>query len=300
MSNAAGVEADENNVCANCGVAEVDDIKLEECDGCDLVKYCSDKCRGENREQHEEECKTRAVILHDRKLFAQPDISHLGECPLCFLPLPLDPRKSTFYSCCSKTICDGCDYAHYKSSGGNSCPFCREPAPEHEEGRKKRMMKRIKANDPDAMCEMGTRLYHEGDHDKAFEYWTKAAELEDMDAHYLLSVVYYKGEGVAKDEEKEVYHWEKAAMGGHPIARHNLAVTEERNDNIDRAVKHFIIAANLGYEKSMKELWRHYSDGNIAKGELETTLRTHKAAIDAMKSPQREAVEAWRERQRGA
>ena len=33
--------ADELMVCANCGIAQVDDIKLEECDGCDLVKYCS-------------------------------------------------------------------------------------------------------------------------------------------------------------------------------------------------------------------------------------------------------------------
>ena len=61
---------------------------------------------------------------------------------------------------------------------------------------------------------------------------------------------------------------------------------------MDRAVKHFIIAANLGYEKSMKELWGHYSDGNIIKEVLEVTLRTHKAAIDETKSAQRDAGEA--------
>ena len=69
---------------------------------------------------------------------------------------------------------------------------------------------------------------------------------------------------------------------------------------MERAVKHSIIAANLGYEKSMKELWGHYSKGNISKEDLEATLRTHKAAIDEMKSPEREAAVAWRERQRGA
>ena len=56
MSSKELEEADKN-VCANCGAAEVDDIKLEECDGCDLVKYCSDKCREEHREKHGEECK---------------------------------------------------------------------------------------------------------------------------------------------------------------------------------------------------------------------------------------------------
>ena len=61
-------EADENNkVCANCGVAEVDDIQLEDCDRCDLVKYCSDKCKEEHREQHAEECKKRKAKLHDKK-----------------------------------------------------------------------------------------------------------------------------------------------------------------------------------------------------------------------------------------
>ena len=49
----AETEAAEADVCcANCGIAGVDDIKLEECNDCDLVKYCSDKCREEHREQH--------------------------------------------------------------------------------------------------------------------------------------------------------------------------------------------------------------------------------------------------------
>ena len=63
------------------------------------------------------------------------------------------------------------------------------------------------------------------------------------------------------------------------------------NDNMDRAVKHFIIAANLGDEDSMKVLWKYYSTGNITKEELDATLRTHHAAINEMKSPEREAAE---------
>lgn len=57
-------------------------------------------------------------------------------------------------------------------------------------------------------------------------------------------------------------------------------------------LKHFIIAANLGLEDSMKSLWRHYSAGNIAKEDLEMTLRSHQAAIDAMKNPQRDKADA--------
>lgn len=56
-------------------------------------------------------------------------------------------------------------------------------------------------------------------------------------------------------------------------------------------MKHFIIAANLGDEDSVKALWEHFSHGNIAKEDLEATLRTHKAATDATKSHEREMVE---------
>ena len=33
-------------LCACCGVAAIDDVKLKDCDdGCDLVKYCSNECQ---------------------------------------------------------------------------------------------------------------------------------------------------------------------------------------------------------------------------------------------------------------
>ena len=76
-------------VCACCGTAAVvDNVKLKDCDaGCDLVKYCSDDCQENHREQHEEECMKRMAELRDDDLFTMPDGSHLGECPICCLPL---------------------------------------------------------------------------------------------------------------------------------------------------------------------------------------------------------------------
>ncbi len=293
LRNAASMAmADKNkNVCASCGIAEVDDVKLEECNDCDLVKYCGDKCREEHREEHKEECKNRKAELHDRKLFTQPDGTHLGECPLCFLPLSLDVQKSIFWSCCSKSICKGCLCANYNSNENEArkCAFCREPANDDEND--KRMMIRIKANDPVAMSEMGWRCHTEGDIDGAFEYWTKAAELGDAVAHYQLGFEYMKGEGVEKDFEKAIYHNEMAAIGGHPGARHNIAAIEEENGNTKKAVKHTIIGANLGYGDSMKALWKYYSAGYITKEELEAALRTNKAAVDATMSPQRKIAD---------
>jgi hypothetical protein len=37
----AALEATADEVCANCGKAAVDDVKLKKCGGCELVKYCS-------------------------------------------------------------------------------------------------------------------------------------------------------------------------------------------------------------------------------------------------------------------
>ena len=42
--------------CASCGITEIDDIKLVPCDGCDLVRYCSDECRQDHKSEHEEVC----------------------------------------------------------------------------------------------------------------------------------------------------------------------------------------------------------------------------------------------------
>ena len=173
----------------------------------------------------------------------------------------------------------------------DNCPFCREPVLDNEECDKS-IMKRVEANDPAAMNKMGLMRYEEGDYDGAVKYFSKGAELEDLMAHYHLGVMYRCGKGVEKDVGKAVYHYEIAAIGGDPYARNNLGCIEEKNGMMERAVKHFIIAANFGHTGAMNKLWEYYKDGNITKEDLEATLRAHQAAIDAMKSPQREAAAA--------
>ena len=280
--------------CASCGIAAVDDVKLKDCTGgCDLVKYCSDECQENHRDGHEKECKKR---LRDKQLFTMPDGSHLGECPICCLPLPLDPKKSTMMPCCSNWICSGCCYANQmreiEAGLEERCVFCREPLTKsHQEG-VKNVLKRIKENnDPVAMCQMGIRRYEEGDHETALEYLTKAAELGDADAHYNLSVMYADGGGVEKDAEKEIHHLEQASIAGHPMARHNLGCIEAHNGRFKRAKKHYIIAANLGYHDSLKFLRKLYAKGLAGKEDYAAALRGYQAAVDETKSEQREKAE---------
>jgi len=289
--------------CAACGIAEVDDVKLKECADCDLVKYCSDACQKNHKSQHEEACKKRMAELRDELLFKQPDNSHLGDCPICCLPIPLDMDKSIMMACCNQVICNGCNYANMKRQLEDrrepKCPFCRYPIHETDEECDKRTMKRIEANDPAAMTQWGRDQYDKGDYSVAFEYYTRAAELGYVEAHYRLSILYQEGHGVEKDKGKETHHLEEAAIGGHPRARYTLAYYEALktrkifgdNGNTERAVKHWIIAATQGYDESIKPLMELFKGGFVSKDVLADALRAHQAAVDAAKSLQREAAE---------
>jgi tetratricopeptide (TPR) repeat protein len=294
-SNSADEEADE--VCVNCGQAAVDDTNLKLC-ACLLVKYCSVDCQLTHRPQHKKACKKRMTEIRDRSLFQQPDISHFGECPLCCLPLSLDWSKSGKRTCCSKWVCMGCVYANKKREMEqgleHKCPFCREPDAKTKAQRHKNSMKRVKANDPVAICEVGKEHRDRGQYDAAFAYFKKAAELGLADAHFNLSVLYRKGQGVGVDLKKEEHHLEEASISGHPEARNNLAIIEQRRGRIDRAMQHWIITAKLGLDAGLGAVKKGFAHGVVSKEDYEAALRGHQDAVDATKSQQREEAEIMR------
>ncbi len=289
----SSVEADE--VCASCDISGGDNIKLKVCTACKLVRYCSVDCQKNHRPQHKKACKKRAAELRDDKLFTQPDESYLGECPICCLPLPLDVEKWTLNSCCCKTICAGCSHANIlreeELSQYPKCPYCREPLPKTKEEIDQNLMKRVKANDPAALRAKGVTCISGGDSEGVFEYFSKAAQLGDIEAHYNLSLMYKKEEGVEKDEKKEIYHLEEAAIGGHPWARYNLGIHEGVNGSENRAYRHLIIAAKLGHDEALERVKEGFQRGYVSKDDYAAALRGHQAAVDAAKSQQRDAAE---------
>ena len=303
----AAAEYDAMMFCASCGTAASDDIKLKNCTACYLVKYCSVKCQKDHRPKHKKECKKRAAELKDELLFKQPESSSYGDCPICCLPLPNDGQQCVFMTCCSKMICVGCIYAYKKRQLEGrlepKCPFCREPAPDMYEEQIERLMKRVEANDPVAIQEMGTGRYQRGDYNSAFEYYSRAAALGDVEAHYRLSMMYHFGQGVEKDEKKQIHHLTEAAIRGHPSARNNLGCVEWESGTVDRAAKHWIIAAKLGNDKSLERVKDLYKDGLVKKEDFSAALRGYQTAINAMKSPQREEAAEYAkyvaERERG-
>eukprot|EP00984_Skeletonema_dohrnii_P000882 scaffold274_cov78-Skeletonema_dohrnii-CCMP3373.AAC.3 len=268
-----------------------------DCDACDLVRYCSDKCQQDHSPHHEAMCKERAAELRDEKLFKEPESTHLGDCPICCLPHPLGSESfMIMMSCCSKLICHGCDYANkvreIEARLQQTCPFCRHPAPTTLEEANRSEMRRVAANDRVAIRQKGTRHLSNGDYESAFDYLTKATGLGDASAHYLLALLYRTGEGVEKDEKKELFHLEEAAIAGHPRARYDLACHERGNERDDRAIKHFIIDANLGCDDSIQALKEYYKHGLVSKEDFAAALRGHHAAVQATKSPKRDSAEA--------
>ena len=141
------------------------------------------------------------------------------------------------------------------------------------------------------MTHLGNCLCRQGEYERAVEYFTKAAELGDLDAHYYLGIMYEDGQGVEKDEKKALYYGEQAAIGGHPFGRWLLGKIDHNHGKFKRAAKHFIIAAKLLCYLSLQEVTVLFMQGIVSKEEYAASLRAHQAAVDATKSVTREVAE---------
>src|SRR6056300_409743 len=102
-----------NTVCASCGK---EGGNLNMCNKCNMVKYCNAACKKKHRSKHKKQCERRVAELHDEELFKEHPPT--DDCPICFLPLPLDGGQTTFKSCCGKTICIGCIVSMVKEAHG--------------------------------------------------------------------------------------------------------------------------------------------------------------------------------------
>eukprot|EP00956_Cyclotella_meneghiniana_P001589 scaffold1793_cov19-Cyclotella_meneghiniana.AAC.4 len=85
-------------------------------------------------------------------------------------------------------------------------------------------------------------------------------------------------------------------MMGKMQARHNLACFEWDYENYQRAIKHFMIAANCGNENSLHELKKGFKNGHVTKEDFAKALRAYQAACDETKSEQRDRAAVIRAR----
>jgi len=239
---------------------------------------------------------------NDEELFSSGYESHLAECPICNLPMPLSGSQHCLMLCCSKRICRGCvlaiQLADKKAGRECVCAFCRARIPEKGPSESKKVVamvqKRVEAGDVNAIRKLGDFCVfgEEGvpiNFAKGFELWKEAATLGDVDAHGKLASAYEKGGfGLKKDINMAVYHYEVAAMGGHFGARHNLGVFEANHERFDRALRHWVISAKIGYEESLKHILKLHQRGHARKEDYARALQGFRKATDEMRSSRRD------------
>ena len=163
--------------------------------------------------------------------------------------------------------------------------------------RSKSLKERAEGDDAWAIYNSGCYYYDGGmgwpqDKEKSIKLWLQAGELGCAEAYYNLAHSYFSGEGAEKDLKKAKYYFELAAMGGCLDARFNLGILENNAGNMNRAMKHWMISAGAGYDKSLERIREYYLKGHATKEDFEKALRAHKEAKDETKSDQREAAAA--------
>jgi len=302
MLNNMSIDDTDNDVsiCANCG-KEGDNLKS--CKACELVKYCNRECQIAHRPQHKKACRKRAAELHDEKLFKQPPPDE--DCPICFMRMPTIQTGCRYQSCCGKRICNGCVYAPVYDNQGNvvvedKCPFCRTPMATTNEEVIKRMMKRMEANDPIVIFKQGID-YRDGtdgypqDYNKALELFYRAGDLGNYEAYVCIGCAHEYGEGVEIDKKKARHYYELAAMKGDADARANLGIDEAQAGNMDKSVKHFMIAAACGHDGALENIQELYSYGRATKDDYTKALQSYQEYLGEIKSSQRDKAAAARE-----
>jgi len=318
LQNMSTADKDNNNIsiCANCGKEGANNT----CNKCMKVKYCNAVCKKVHKKKHKKDCEEHirlatekhneelriAAELHEEKIFEEPPSQH-GDCPICFLRIPNLNTGWKYQTCCGKIICSGCIHAPVYDNQGNLvkklCPFCRVPTPTSKEEIIEMMKKRMEKDDPIAIYNLGCDYFHgtngyPQDLTKALELFHRAGELGHAMAYSIIGYAYHCGRGVKRDSKKASYYYELAAMAGNVTARYNLGANEDVAGNMDRAIKHYMIAARGGLSLSTKRIKELYTDGTVTKECYTKALKVYQEYLEEIKSKQRDEAAAADEEDR--
>ena len=78
-------------------------------------------------------------------------------------------------------------------------------------------------------------------------------------------------------------------MAGHEVARYNLACIEAKSGDMERAVKHWTIAASAGENGAMEFLRMLFKKGHVNSTIINSTLAAYNNSCVEMRSEARDA-----------
>lgn len=144
----------------------------------------------------------------------------------------------------------------------------------------------------------GSDAVERGDFTSAYGIWKHLANEGDSYAQFNLGVLYYVGQGVAKNDVRAVFWYHKAAQQGIKIAQYNLGWMYDNGigirKNEDEAVYWYLKAAQQGYAEAQYQLGRIYEirGGTIKNNQV--SLSWYQQAAEQGLENARDALERLR------
>eukprot|EP00571_Detonula_confervacea_P005228 CAMPEP_0172330380 /NCGR_PEP_ID=MMETSP1058-20130122/61370_1 /TAXON_ID=83371 /ORGANISM="Detonula confervacea, Strain CCMP 353" /LENGTH=343 /DNA_ID=CAMNT_0013047591 /DNA_START=180 /DNA_END=1211 /DNA_ORIENTATION=+ len=235
------------------------------------------------------------------------------ECPICFLPLPLDGAEISNRICCGKRICNGCTWGSLKANHNglgwrklshqelakietilSTCPFCRtlDNSLTDSDG-----VSRVKKRAESGIAEDIFRVsswYNYGeegfkqDTAEALIWCRRAADAGSSQAMGSLGISYLEGDGLGKDIAQGMQYLQKSAEHGQVLTFWLIAYKNWKRGEIEDAILNFRKGAVCGSDKCLEQMLPLFKRGFITKEEYLFTLRAYQTVSNEMKSKARE------------
>jgi hypothetical protein len=78
-------------------------------------------------------------------------------------------------------------------------------------------------------------------------------------------------------------------MAGHEMARYNLGCIDAKAGNMERAIKHWTIAASAGHYIAMHNLRISFKRGDVSRESIDSTLTAYNNSCAEFRSEARDA-----------
>ncbi len=157
------------------------------------------------------------------------------------------------------------------------------------------MEKALKNQAPEAFLavakayQLGQGGYQQSEQ-KAFEHYTKAAQLNNPEGQFQLASYYSDGQLVGGPDEKEAFKWlEFAANQHHKDALYEVARRYEEGLGVAldkaKAMQNYYLASNLGEPKSKVRLGKLFIAGKIPEKDAKMGFNLIKSAVESGYTP---------------